>query len=200
MNRFKRVFRLKSKTTAPHCPFSTETSSFLEAPSVDIENIVRVSQSTSSIDIESVSLEATTDSEEWDTEDEHRGRGTRDTLHRLLPEEPSKEAANPNPFDVEPNWSNLPVTSFSREVYETEAPSRVEVVSVVDFRRNTQLQPYKNLVIAVVAELHQVLNLQLPRYMVALLSNYRFMNNDLGNRTEVCAANLNIGDIYSGYK
>ena len=116
-----------------------------------ITNFVRVSKSPSSINVETVDLEDVSSdaSEQWSVDDD-----SRTTAH-------GQNA--PIPVDIEPNWSAVPLVQFSREVYDAEPPSqqsqrKIEVVSVVDFRKsssNTAL-PYRNLVLAVVADLHQV--------------------------------------------
>jgi hypothetical protein len=50
-------------------------------------------------------------------------------------------------------------------------------------------------VLVVVAELHQVLSLKLPRYMVALLSNYRYINDTSGRPEQVQQVDLYLTNV-----
>ncbi|OQV19144.1 hypothetical protein BV898_06784 [Hypsibius exemplaris] len=117
----------------------------------------------------------------------------------------TKERSPVSP-DIEPNWSALPLVTFSHNVFDavpsssSVSPSSqkvVEVVSVVDLRRTSSSStlPYRNLVLVVIAELHQVLSLKLPRYMVALLSNYRYMNDSAGHRGQVEQMDLYLTNV-----
>ncbi|XP_055355423.1 uncharacterized protein LOC129600835 [Paramacrobiotus metropolitanus] len=127
---------------------------FKKTPSDDPVNIIRVAQSKSSVDIESVSLEASTD-DDFDTDEERK------RIHRP---------------DTKP-WSVRTVRSVSPDPYHPRPP------------------PYRNLVLVVVADLNQILNFCLPRYMVALLSNYRYAVTEKRKGVELEQLDLYLGQM-----
>ena len=60
---------------------------------------------------------------------------------------------------------------------------------------STEREPYCNLVLIVVADLHRVLSLKLPRYIVALMSNYRYLNGTSGNIQQVQQLDLYLSNV-----